>query len=332
MKFLRRLFLLMVLLFVLAAGGVVAAALLWLDRPLQLVSSTVEVSIEPKTSPREVAQAWVQAGLQTDPFLLYEWFRWSGQARKIRAGSYAVNQGVTPRTLLDKMVRGDEVMATVRLIEGWTFRQFRAELAKAPDLKQTTASMTEAELMTAIGASGVAAEGRFYPDTYAFSKGASDVAVLKRAYSTMQRQLDAAWAERAANTPLRNANEALILASIVEKETGAAKDRGLVAGVFVNRLRIGMPMQTDPTVIYGLGESFDGNLRKRDLLADTPYNTYTRGGLPPTPIAMPGRASLLAAVKPDATKALYFVARGDGSSHFSETLAEHNRAVNQYQR
>lgn len=322
----------MVLLFVLAAGGVVAAALLWLDRPLQLVSSTVEVSIEPKTSPREVAQAWVQAGLQTDPFLLYEWFRWSGQARKIRAGSYAVNQGVTPRTLLDKMVRGDEVMATVRLIEGWTFRQFRAELAKAPDLKQATASMTEAELMTAIGASGVAAEGRFYPDTYAFSKGASDVAVLKRAYSTMQRQLDAAWAERAANTPLRNANEALILASIVEKETGAAKDRGLVAGVFVNRLRIGMPMQTDPTVIYGLGESFDGNLRKRDLLADTPYNTYTRGGLPPTPIAMPGRASLLAAVKPDATKALYFVARGDGSSHFSETLAEHNRAVNQYQR
>lgn len=332
MKFLRRLFLLMVLLFVLAAGGGVAAALLWLDRPLQLVSSTVEVSIEPKTSPREVAQAWVQAGLQTDPFLLYEWFRWSGQARKIRAGSYAVNQGVTPRTLLDKMVRGDEVMATVRLIEGWTFRQFRAELAKAPDLKQTTASMTEAELMTAIGASGVAAEGRFYPDTYAFSKGASDLAVLKRAYSTMQRQLDAAWAERAANTPLRNANEALILASIVEKETGAAKDRGLVAGVFVNRLRIGMPMQTDPTVIYGLGEQFDGNLRKRDLLADTPYNTYTRGGLPPTPIAMPGRASLLAAVKPDATKALYFVARGDGSSHFSETLAEHNRAVNQYQR
>jgi len=331
-KFLRRLFLSIVLLALLAAGAAVAAAVWWLEQPLQLAGGTVEVSIEPKTSPREVANAWVQAGVRADPFLLYEWFRWSGQARKIRAGSYAVGPGVTPRTLLDKMVRGDEVMSTVRLIEGWTFRQFRAELAKAPDLKQTTAALSEADLMTAIGAPGVAAEGRFYPDTYAFSKGASDLVVLKRAYVTMQRQLEAAWAERAANTPLRSANDALILASIVEKETGAAKDRGLVAGVFVNRLRIGMPLQTDPTVIYGLGERFDGNLRKRDLLADTPYNTYTRGGLPPTPIAMPGRASLLAAVKPDATKALYFVARGDGSSQFSESLADHNRAVNQYQR
>ncbi len=317
-----------VLLGVLAAGG----AVWWLEQPLELAGSTVEVSIEPKTSPREVAHAWVQAGVRANPVLLYEWFRWSGQARKIRAGSYAIGPGVTPRSLLDKMVRGDEVMATVRLIEGWTFRQFRAELARAADLKQATASMTEAELMAAIGAAGVAAEGRFYPDTYAFSKGASDLVVLKRAYRTMQRQLDAAWAERAANTPLRSANDALILASIVEKETGAAKDRGLVAGVFVNRLRIGMPLQTDPTVIYGLGERFDGNLRKRDLLADTPFNTYTRGGLPPTPIAMPGRASLLAAVKPDTTKALYFVARGDGSSQFSESLTEHNRAVNQYQR
>ncbi|MBC7955129.1 MAG: endolytic transglycosylase MltG [Cytophagales bacterium] len=332
MKFLRRLLLLAVLAAIGAAAAAAAAAVWWLDQPLELASATVEVSIEPKTSPREVAQAWAQAGVRAEPLLLYEWFRWSGQARKIRAGSYAVSAGVTPRTLLDKMVRGDEVMASVRLIEGWTFRQFRAELARAPDLKQTTASLSEADLMTAVGAPGVAAEGRFYPDTYAFSKGASDLAVLKRAYRTMQRQLDAAWAERAANTPLRNANDALILASIVEKETGAAKDRGLVAGVFANRLRIGMPLQTDPTVIYGLGARFDGNLRKRDLLADTPYNTYTRGGLPPTAIAMPGRASLLAAVKPDATKALYFVARGDGSSHFSESLTEHNRAVNQYQR
>ncbi|HEY0820786.1 MAG TPA: endolytic transglycosylase MltG, partial [Rhizobacter sp.] len=224
-----------------------------------------------------------------------------------------------------------EVMATVRLIEGWTFRQFRAELAKAPDLKQTTATMSEAELMAAIGAPGMPAEGRFYPDTYAFSKGASDLAVLKRAHRAMQRQLDAAWAERAPDTPLKSADDLLKLASIVEKETGAAKDRGLVAGVFINRLRIGMPLQTDPTVIYGLGERFDGNLRKVDLLTDGPYNTYTRGGLPPTPISMPGRASLLAAVRPDKTRALYFVAKGDGSSHFSESLAEHNRAVTQYQ-
>jgi len=327
-KFLRNLLLLAVL----VAAGAGAAAVWWLEQPLELASSSIEVSIEPKTAPRDVALAWVQAGVRANPILLYEWFRWSGQARKIRAGSYAIEPGTTPRGLLDKMVRGDEVMATVRLIEGWTFRQFRAELARAPHLKQTTAALSESELMAAIGAPGVAAEGRFYPDTYAFSKGASDQAVLKRAYRTMQRQIELAWAERAANTPLRNADDALTLASIVEKETGAAKDRGLVAGVFVNRLRIGMPLQTDPTVIYGMGERFDGNLRKKDLLADTPYNTYTRGGLPPTPIAMPGRASLLAAVKPDTTKALYFVARGDGSSHFSESLAEHNRAVNQYQR
>jgi UPF0755 protein len=327
-KFLRRLLLLAVL----AAVGAGAAVVWWLEQPLELAADSVEVSIEPKTTPRDVAYAWVQAGVKANPILLYEWFRWSGQARKIRAGSYEVERGVTPRTLLNKMVRGDEVMATVRLIEGWTFKQFRAELARAPDLKQATAAMSEAELMAALGAPGIAAEGRFYPDTYAFSKGASDLAVLKRAYRAMKQQIDLAWAERPPNTPLRSADEALTLASIVEKETGAAKDRGLVAGVFNNRLRIGMPLQTDPTVIYGLGDRFDGNLRKKDLLADTPYNTYTRAGLPPTPISMPGRASLLAAVKPDATKALYFVARGDGSSQFSESLTDHNRAVNQYQR
>jgi len=327
-KFLRRLLLLAVL----AAAGAGAAVVWWLEQPLELAADSVEVSIEPKTTPRDVAYAWVQAGVKANPILLYEWFRWSGQARKIRAGSYEVERGVTPRTLLNKMVRGDEVMATVRLIEGWTFKQFRAELARAPDLKQTTAAMSETDVMAAIGAPGIAAEGRFYPDTYAFSKGASDLAVLKRAYRAMKQQIDLAWAERPPNTPLRSADEALTLASIVEKETGAAKDRGLVAGVFNNRLRIGMPLQTDPTVIYGLGDRFDGNLRKKDLLADTPYNTYTRAGLPPTPISMPGRASLLAAVKPDATKALYFVARGDGSSQFSESLTDHNRAVNQYQR
>jgi UPF0755 protein len=331
-KFLRRLFFFLFSIVLLAAGAAAGGAWWWLQQPLPLASPSIEVSIEPKTSPREVANAWVQAGVQVDPVLLYEWFRWSGQAKKIRAGSYQVGTGVTPRGLLDKMVRGDEVMATVRLIEGWTFRQFRAELAKAPDLKQTTAAMSEAELMQALGAPGQRAEGRFFPDTYAFSKGASDLAVLKRAHRAMQRQLDAAWAERAPTTPLRTPDDLLTLASIVEKETGAAKDRGLVAGVFVNRLRIGMPLQTDPTVIYGLGESFDGNLRKRDLLADTPFNTYTRGGLPPTPIAMPGAASLQAALNPAPVKALYFVSRGDGSSEFSDDLAAHNRAVNKYQR
>ena len=316
----------------LAIGVVAGGAAWWLNRPLELASDTVELSVELGTSPREIAQAWVQAGVQASPLLLYEWFRWSGLSRKIRAGSYEIGPGVTPIDLLNKMVRGDETLAVVRLIEGWTFRQFRAELAKADALKPTTASMSDEQLMQAIGAPGVAPEGRFHPDTYAYSKGSSDLAVLKRAYRAMQKRLDAAWQERAPDSPLQGPDDALVLASIVEKETGVGADRGRVAGVFVNRLRIGMPLQTDPSVIYGLGTSFDGNLRKRDLLADTPFNTYTRAGLPPTPIAMPGKASLLAAVRPDPTKALYFVARGDGSSEFSDTLADHNRAVNRYQR
>jgi UPF0755 protein len=317
---------------VMAAAGVAAAAAWWLNRPLPLATDSVELSIEGGTAPRDIAQGWVDAGVQVPAVLLYEWFRWSGEARKIRAGSYEIARGTTPRGLLRKMVRGDETLATVRLIEGWTFRQFRAELGKTETLKPTTADMTDAQIMAALGAPGVAAEGRFLPDTYAFSKGSSDLAVLRRAYHAMQKSLAEAWQARDPDTPLRNADEALVLASIIEKETGVAAERGLVAGVFTNRLRLGMPLQTDPSVIYGLGADFDGNLRKRDLLADTPYNTYVRRGLPPTPISMPGNAALLAAVRPDQTRALYFVSRGDGSSEFSDTLADHNRAVNEYQR
>ncbi|MEO6410384.1 MAG: endolytic transglycosylase MltG [Burkholderiaceae bacterium] len=317
------------MLVVLAGGG---AVLWWLKSPLALASEPVELAIEPGTPPREIAQAWVDAGVRTPALLLFEWFRWSGQSRKIRAGSYEIGAGTTPVDLLDKMVRGDSTTASARLIEGWTFRQFRAELAKAEALKPTTAAMSEAEIMVAIGEPGVPAEGRFYPDTYAYSKGSADLAVLKRAHRAMRKRLEAAWGERAPETPLKTADEALTLASIVEKETAAVADRGRIAGVFVNRLRIGMPLQTDPTVIYGMGQGFDGNLRKRDLQTDTPFNTYLRSGLPPTPIAMPGKAALLAAVRPAETKALYFVSRGDGSSEFSETLADHNRAVNKYQR
>lgn len=328
MKWLFRLLLLVVLL----AGAAAGAAWWWLQQPLPLAGESAELSIEPGTSPRDIAQGWVAAGVQASPLLLYEWFRWSGQARRIRAGSYEITAGTTPRALLEKMVRGDETLATVRLIEGWTFRQFRAELARAEALKPTTAGMSDAEVMAALGLPGVAPEGRFHPDTYAYSKGSPDLAVLRRAGRAMQQRLEAAWAQRTPDTPLKSADEALILASIIEKETGAAAERGRVAQVFINRLRIGMPLQTDPTVIYGLGESFDGNLRKRDLQTDGPYNTYLRAGLPPTPIAMPGKAALLAAVRPDPGKALYFVARGDGTSEFSDTLAEHNRAVNKYQR
>jgi UPF0755 protein len=200
----------------------------------------------------------------------------------------------------------------------------------APALKDTTAGMTDAQLMAAIGAPGEPAEGRFFPDTYVYSRGVSDILVLRRAHEALERQLQAAWALRAPDTPLKSADEALALASVVEKETGTASDRGKVAGVFSNRLRLGMPLQSDPTVIYGLGAAYDGTLHKTDLQTDTPYNSYTRQGLPPTPIALPGRDALRAAVRPDPTKALYFVARGDGSSAFSETLNAHNQAVNQF--
>jgi UPF0755 protein len=315
-----------------ATAAAVSLATSWLNRPLVLAGETAEFSVEPGTTSREIAEGWVRAGVQTSPFLLYQWFRWSGRARQIRAGSYEIGAGTTPIRLLEKMVRGDETLAVVRFIEGWTFRQIRAELARAEGLKPTIATMSDSDVMTAIGAPGISPEGRFHPDTYAYSKGSSDLALLKRAYRAMAKRLAEAWQERDPATPLQSADEALTLASIVEKETGVAADRGRVAGVLLNRLRIGMPLQTDPTVIYGLGTAFDGNLHKRDLLTDGPYNSYTRAGLPPTPIAVPGRASLLAAVRPEQTKALYFVSRGDGSSEFSETLADHNRAVNRYQR
>ena len=321
----RLLFLLVVL--CAAAGGTAAW---WLQHPLTLAHDDVEVSIEPGTPVREIVRQWREAGVDVQPELLYQWFRWSGDAKRIRAGSYLISRGATPRTLLEKMVVGDEELESVHVIDGWTIKQMRAALAAAPGLKQTTAGLTDDELMAAIGAPGIKAEGRFFPDTYVYSRGVKDVLVLKRAHDALERQLQAAWSLRAADTPLKSADEALALASVVEKETGAASDRGKVAAVFSNRLRLGMPLQSDPTVIYGLGAAYGGSLHKIDLQTDTPYNSYTRQGLPPTPIALPGRDALRAAVRPDASKALYFVSRGDGTSVFSETLNAHNAAVNQY--
>jgi UPF0755 protein len=329
---LKRLLSALTVLLVLALGATAVAAWRWLDTPLPLAGGSAELSIEAGANPRDVAQAWVRAGVRVPPRLLYEWFRWSGDARRMRAGSYVIGPDITPRQLLAKMVQGDEAFERVRLLEGWTLKQLRAELARAPHLKQTTASMSEAELMTALGVPNQRAEGRFFPDTYLYARGVSDLTVLRRAYDTMKNRLESEWAARQADLPLKTPDDALTLASIVEKETGRASDRGQIAGVFINRLRIGMPLQTDPTVIYGLGDSFDGNLRKRDLVTDGPYNTYTRGGLPPTPIAMPSQAAIRATLRPDPTKAMYFVARGDGTSQFSETLTEHNRAVDRFQR
>lgn len=304
----------------------------WLHRPLELASTPLELVIEPRTLPRGVAEAAVRAGVRTHPEWLYQWFRWSGKARLIRAGNYELEAGITPIQLLLKLSRGEESLQSITLVEGWNARQVRAALARAPFLKPETQGMDDAQLMAALGRAGVAPEGRFFPDTYTYGKGASDLSVLRRAMRAMDRELARAWEQRDARVSLRSADEALILASIVEKETGKPSDRGLISGVFHNRLRIDMPLQTDPTVIYGLGERFDGNLRRRDLQTDTPWNTYTRKGLPPTPIAMPGRDALMAAVRPAESRALYFVARGDGSSEFSETLEQHNRAVDRFQR
>ena len=324
----RRLLAWILFLAVVLGGG----AAWWLHAPLPMGSEPLELAIEPGTLPRGVAQDVQAAGVRVDARILYAFFRLSGRGRDIRAGNYELPPGTTPLALLDKLVRGEETLRTLTLVEGWTFRQVRTALARDEQLKHDTAELSDAALMERLGRPGVHPEGRFFPDTYTYAKGSSELAVLRRALHAMDRRLDAAWAQRASDTPLKSADEALILASIVEKETGRASDRAQIAGVFTNRLRNGMLLQTDPTVIYGLGEKFDGNLRRKDLLADTPWNTYTRAGLPPTPIAMPGKASLLAAVQPERTKALYFVARGDGSSHFSSSLDEHNRAVNRFQR
>lgn len=324
-----RFFFKLVLALALGASG---AAYVWLNQPFDLPTATVDLSIEPGMGARGVAQAVLLAGAPVNPLLLEAWFRLSGQSRQMRAGSYELDRKTTPRSLLQKLVRGEEALRSVTLVEGWTFRQVRDALQKAEQLKPDSLALSPGDIMIQLGQPGVSAEGHFFPDTYTYSKGSSDLAVLKRAMHAMDKRLAAAWALRSPQTPLVNPEQALILASIVEKETGTPNDRPAIAAVFSNRLAIGMRLQTDPTVIYGLGEAFDGNLRKKDLLTDTPWNTYTRVGLPPTPISLPGKASLLAAVQPAPTKALYFVARGDGSSHFSSTLDEHNRAVNKYQR
>ena len=330
----RRFFRTVFLLALLVAIGGAAAGWWWLQQPLRLPANanSVDLSIEPGTLPRAVAQAVRDAGVDVDPRLLFAWFRVSGEGHRIKAGSYELERGITPERLLDKLARGEASLRAVTLVEGWNWRQVRAALAKADGLRPDTAKLADADLMKLLGRPDVAPEGRFFPDTYTYAKGSSDVKVLQRALRAMDKRLAEAWAQRAPQSVLQNPEEALILASIVEKETGKAADRTLIAAVFQNRLRVGMPLQTDPTVIYGIGERFDGNLRKVDLQTDSPYNTYLRGGLTPTPIAMPGKASLLAAVQPAPGNFLYFVAKGDGSSHFSASLSEHNRAVNKYQR
>lgn len=290
------------------------------------------LQLKPGSSLSRIAAELQAAGLVPSASGFVWMAKLRGQANAIKAGQYQLDRALTPWALLDELVRGNVIQQRISIIEGWTFNQFRAALDGRDDVRHDTLGLSDAEILHRIGASESHPEGLFFPDTYQFSAGSSDLEILRQAYAAMQRQLAAAWAGRADALPLSSPYEALILASIVEKETGQEADRPLIAGVFINRLRRGMLLQTDPAVIYGLGLTFDGNLRKRDLQADSAYNTYRRPGLTPTPIALPGTAALQATLHPAQTQALYFVARGDGSSHFSSTLNEHNRAVNRYQK
>ncbi|PLZ03722.1 endolytic transglycosylase MltG [Burkholderia sp. WAC0059] len=315
---------------VLVAG---AAAWRWASTPVSLATPQLDVTIAPRSSVRSVTVQLNRAGVPVRSDLFVLMTRLLGRQSLLKSGNYEFRQGVTPYELLQKMSLGDVDESVATIVEGWTFRRMRAELDANPALRHDTAGMSDAELLTAIGAPAAPldnGEGLFFPDTYLFDKGTSDLDIYLRAYRLMQTRLAAAWAAREPGLPLATPYEALTLASLVEKETGKAGDRPLVAAVFANRLRAGMPLQTDPAVIYGLGDRYAGRLHRQDLHSNTPYNTYLRPGLPPTPIALPGDASLQAALNPAATTALYFVARGDGSSVFSDTLDEHNKAVDKY--
>lgn len=304
----------------------------WALSPIGLGGKpSAEIYVSSGASLRSVRRELSKAGadLPEYPFLLLaKIFR---NDRSIRVGAYEILPGLSPWRILQQLNQGKVVQGGITIPEGWTFAQIRARVESNANLASQTRPMSEAELLAAVGASESSAEGLFFPDSYAFDKHSSDLALYRRMYREGRRRLSEAWAERSPDTPLKSPYEALILASIIEKESGVEADRQLIGAVFNNRLRSGMRLQSDPTVIYGMGQGFDGNLRKRDLGTPTPYNTYVIRGLPPTPIASASQASLLAAVRPAASQALYFVARGDGSSEFSNNLSDHNLAVRKYQ-
>ena len=316
----------------LAAAAGAGALYYYAHSELPLAQSPVTLELRPGSSLKTVAAQLAAAGVLDQPDLFVLMARLRGDSAKLKAGNYEFARPLTPLGLLQRMTRGDVTLVAIKFIEGWTFKQMRQALQEHSKIRVETAGLGETELLQKLGIAQSAAEGWFFPDTYYFSEGTNDLTLLRRAHQLMLRHLDQEWGRRAQDLPLKSPEEALILASIVEKETGRPEERRLVAAVFINRLRIGMRLQTDPTVIYGMGEAYAGNIRKSDLTTDTPYNTYTRAGLPPTPIAMPGLESLRATLNPAPSDALYFVSRGDGTSKFSRTLAEHERAVTQYQR
>lgn len=315
-------------LLLLASGG----AVYYVYSPVSPSVVPYEFVLNQGSSLTSVARQMEKSGLIENPRLFVAFGRAMGRAGKIKAGVYTIDHALSKMELLDMISQGNVSQSQVTIIEGWNFAQLRAQLDASPYVRHDTQGLPDAEILRRIGALEQHPEGLFFPDTYFVAAGSSDIELLKSAYRLMQQRLNEAWAARSPGLPLSTPYQALTLASIVEKETGTPADRPMIAGVFVNRLRMHMMLQTDPAVIYGLGSSFDGNLRRADLVADTPYNTYTRYGLPPTPISMPGLAALNAALHPAKTDALYFVARGDGSSKFSSSLEAHNRAVNQYQR
>ena len=322
---------LMFLIGLLAAVGFGAWLYHYAKTPLNLSPQAQEITIKPNSGLKSIANQLVAQQVIPDalPFVILG--KLLRKEPYLQAGDYTLNKNVTPYQLLLSLNHGKATQGSITFIEGKTFKQMRAKLAKNDAVKTTIADLSDAEVMIVVGKGEKHAEGLFFPDTFYFDRNTADTVLLKRAYEIMQTKLTSAWANRAPGLPYKNSYEALIMASIVEKETGKASERPMIAGVFLNRLRIGMRLQTDPTVIYGMGDNYDGNIRRKDLTTDTIYNTYTRDGLPPTPIAMPGLASIEAALHPEKTKALYFVGKGDASHQFSNSLVEHNRAVAKYQ-
>jgi UPF0755 protein len=329
MAFIKKFLVIIVILSLAAAGGLY----FWAQQPIiQAGQIPIQFSIKPGSSVKSLTTQLASAGVPVNPVLLELLARLSGKGGNLKAGSYELKPGTTPLALIDQLVRGEFAQEALAIIEGWSFRQMRAAIAGHPTLRHDSVHLSDKELLAKITPDYTHPEGLFFPDTYRFAKGSSDLHVYKQAHALMVKRLNEEWAKRDPSLPYKSPYEALTMASIVEKETGQKSERAMIAAVFVNRLKLRMLLQTDPTVIYGIGEKFDGNIRKRDLETDTPYNTYKRGGLPPTPIALPGIEALAAAMNPAKTDALYFVSRGNGTSEFSNNLADHNRAVNKYQR
>jgi len=305
----------------------------WAQQPIIGSEHPVmEFAVQPGSGARSTGQQIANAGIPLNPILFELLARASGKSAKLKAGNYALKPGTTPTRLVDQLVRGEFAQESLIVIEGWTFKQMRQAIAAHPALKHDSVSLSDSELLAKVTPDYKVPEGLFFPDTYRFAKGSSDLAIFRNAHALLLKRLASGWETRDPSVPYKTPYDALIMASIVEKETGQKSERGMIAGVFVNRLKLGMLLQTDPTVIYGMGDKFQGGIGKRDLQTDTPYNTYTRAGLPPTPIALPGVEALLAALNPEKTDALYFVSRRDGTSEFSTNLDAHNRAVNKYQR